>query len=106
LDELVSRGAKLRAYDPEAIDTFKKAASDRVNENTEYVDRPSKAKEGVDALVICTEWNEFRVSDLSHFHNYMNKPVVFDGRNLYSLEKAREANITYISVGRPEVHAD
>ncbi len=103
LDELVKRGAKLKAYDPEAIDTFRAAASYRVNENTEYVDRPSKAKEGVDALVICTEWSEFRVSDLTHFHNYMDNPVVFDGRNLYDLEKAREAKITYISVGRPEV---
>lgn len=57
-----------------------------------------------DALVICTEWSEFRVTDLEHFHNYMNKPVIFDGRNLYDLDKAREAKITYISVGRPEVH--
>jgi UDPglucose 6-dehydrogenase len=106
LDELVKRGAKLKAYDPEAVETFKAAASERINANTEYVDRPSKAKVGADALVICTEWNEFRVSDLSHFHNYMDSPVVFDGRNLYDLEKAREAKITYISVGRPEVHVD
>lgn len=105
LDELVKRGAKLKAYDPEAIDTFKAAASDRINENTEYVDRPSKAKEGIDALVICTEWSEFRITDLGHFHNYMEKPVVFDGRNLYDLEKARNAKITYISVGREEIHA-
>lgn len=105
LDELVKRGAKLKAYDPEAIETFKAAASDRVNENTEYVDRPSKAKQGVDALVICTEWSEFRVTDLTHFHDHMDKPVVFDGRNLYDLDKARDAKITYISVGRPEVHA-
>lgn len=106
LDELVKRGAKLKAYDPEAVDTFKAAASDRINANTEYVDRPSKAKEGVDALVICTEWNEFRVSDLGHFHNYMDNPVIFDGRNLYDLEKAKEANVTYISIGRPEIHVD
>ncbi|WP_020401570.1 UDP-glucose dehydrogenase family protein [Gracilimonas tropica] len=104
LDELVKRGAKLKAYDPEAIQTFKEAASDRVNENTEYVDRPAKAKEGVDALVICTEWSEFRIADLTHFHKYMESPIIFDGRNLYDLDKAREANITYISVGRPEVH--
>jgi len=104
LKELVKRGAKLKAYDPEAIETFKAAADPAINENTEYVDRPSKAKDGVDALIICTEWSEFRVSDLDHFHNYMKKPVIFDGRNLYDLDKAREAGITYISVGRPEVH--
>ena len=105
LDELVKKGVKLKAYDPEAIDTFKAAASERINENTEYVDRPSKANEGVDALIICTEWSEFRITDLDHFHKYMEKPVVFDGRNLYDLEKAREAKITYISVGREEIHA-
>ena len=103
LNELVNRGAKLKAYDPEAIETFKVAVSDRVNDNTQYVDRPSKAIENVDALVICTEWNEFRINDLSYFHNYMDNPLVFDGRNLYDLEKALEAKITYISVGRPEV---
>lgn len=104
LHELAKRGAKLKAYDPEAIDTFKAAASDLVNKNTEYVDRPSKAKEGIDALVICTEWSEFRVTDLDHFHKFMEKPVIFDGRNLYDLEKVKEAKLTYISVGRPEVH--
>ena len=103
LHELAKRGAKLKAYDPEAIETFKQAASGLVNENTEYVDRPSKAKQDVDALVICTEWSEFRVSDLEHFSNYMKNPIIFDGRNLYDLDKAEEAGWTYISVGRPKV---
>lgn len=103
LGELVKRGVKLKAYDPEAIEQFKAAASDLFNDNTEYVDRPSKSIEGVDALVICTECSEFRISDLTNFHNYMDNPVVFDGRNLYDLDKAREAKITYISVGRPEI---
>jgi UDPglucose 6-dehydrogenase len=106
LHELAKRGAKFKAYDPEARETFKAAASDLVNEHTEYVDRPSKAKEGVDALVICTEWSEFRVNNLDHFHKYMKNPIIFDGRNLYDLEKAKEAKVTYISVGRPEIHAN
>ncbi|MEQ9310823.1 MAG: UDP-glucose/GDP-mannose dehydrogenase family protein [Balneolaceae bacterium] len=104
MNELVKRGAKLKAYDPEALNTFKIAASELVNQNTEYVDRPSKAKQGVDALIICTEWNEFRVSDLEHFKTYMEKPIIFDGRNLYDLKKAKEAGWTYISVGRPRVN--
>ncbi len=103
MHELAKRGAKMKAYDPEALKTFQIAASDLVNEHTEYVDRPSKAKQGVDALVICTEWNEFRVSDLEHFKKYMNNPIIFDGRNLYDLDKAREAGWTYYSVGRPKV---
>lgn len=104
MHELTKRGAKLKAYDPEALDTFQVAASDLVNNNTEYVNRPSLAKQGVDALIICTEWSEFRVTDLVHFKNYMEKPIIFDGRNLYDLEKAREAGWTYISVGRPRVN--
>lgn len=104
MHELVKRGAKLKAYDPEALKTFQVAASDIVNANTEYVDRPSKAKQEVDALIICTEWNEFRVSDLKHFKTYMEKPIIFDGRNLYDLDKAKEAGWTYISIGRPRVN--
>lgn len=104
MDELAKRGANMKAYDPEASTTFQMAASDLVNDNTEYVDRPSKAKQDVDALVICTEWSEFRVSDLDHFKNYMKQPIIFDGRNLYDLEKAEKAGWTYISVGRPRVN--
>lgn len=104
LDELAKRGANFKAYDPEAIDTFRAAASELVNKHTEYVDRPSKAKDGVDALIICTEWSEFRVNNLEHFHKHMGDPVIFDGRNLFDLDKAKEAKVTYISVGRPEIH--
>ena len=104
MQELAKRGAKMKAYDPEALETFQRAASDLVNENTEYVDRPSKAKQDVDALVICTEWSEFRVSDLEHFKNYMSNPIIFDGRNLYDLDKAEKAGWTYISVGRPRIN--
>lgn len=104
MHELAKKGAKFKAYDPEALHTFQAAASELVNDSTEYVDRPSKAKQGVDALIICTEWSEFRVSDLEHFKNYMEKPIIFDGRNLYDLEKANKAGWTYISVGRPKVN--
>lgn len=105
LKELVDRGATLKAYDPEAIETFKAAAHPDINKNTEYMTKPNDVLEGVDALVICTEWNEFRLSDLSRFKKLMKKPILFDGRNLYDLEKAQEAGLTYISVGRPEVYA-
>lgn len=104
MDQLAARGASLKAYDPEALETFKAAASDLVNEKTHYVERPSEAKQDVDALVICTEWNEFRVSDLESFKDGMKKPIIFDGRNLYDLEKAKNAGWTYISVGRPRVN--
>lgn len=104
LHELAKRGAKMKAYDPEARETFKKAASDLVNKNTEYVDSPNNALNEVDALVICTEWSEFRVTNLEYFKNYMDKPIIFDGRNLYDLEKVNNAGWTYFSVGRPRIN--
>lgn len=103
-EELVKRGAKLLAYDPEAIGTFKKATSQQVLDNTTFVHDQKDALEDIDALVICTEWNEFRRPTVDNFASAMKEPVIFDGRNLYDLERARKAEITYISVGRPPVN--
>jgi len=104
MEELVKRGVTFKAHDPEALQTFQQAASKEVNANTEYVDQPKKALEKVDALIIATEWQEFRIPDLERFKKYMDPAVIFDGRNLYSLEDARKAGIRYISVGRPKVN--
>ncbi len=103
-DELAKLGVKMRAYDPEAVDTFKAAASEIAKENIEFVSDRDSVIDGVDALVICTEWNEFRRPDMERFSKVMKAPVIFDGRNLYDLERAKEAGLTYISVGRPSVN--
>lgn len=102
-EELVERGATMLAYDPEAIGTFKQATSEQVIENTTFVHNQKEALDNIDALVICTEWNEFRRPTVDNFGDTMNQPVIFDGRNLYNLDRARKAGITYISVGRPPV---
>ncbi|MGM0545098.1 MAG: UDP-glucose dehydrogenase family protein [Bacteroidota bacterium] len=102
-EELVKRGAKLLAYDPEAIGTFKQATTQAVLDNTTFVHDQNEALDGVDSLVICTEWNEFRRPTVDNFAEEMKKPVIFDGRNLYDLKRAEKAGITYISVGRPAV---
>jgi UDPglucose 6-dehydrogenase len=102
--ELVKRGARLVAYDPEAIETFKQATTSEVLENTTFVESQQKALENVDALIICTEWNEFRRPTIDQFHDHMKESLIFDGRNLYDLERARKTNIQYISVGRPPVN--
>ena len=102
--ELAERGASLIAYDPEAIETFKQASSQKVLDHTRFVQNQQDAIEEVDALVICTEWNEFRRPTIDRFQDHMKKAVIFDGRNLYDLERARKANITYISVGRPAIN--
>ena len=106
MHELASRGAKFKAYDPEAIDTFKRAASDLVNDSTEYVNSSLDALQNSDALIIATEWAEFRSFNPEKFKVLMNAPVVFDGRNLYDLDKVKEAGIYYSSVGREKIAED
>lgn len=105
-EELVKRGAKLLAYDPEAIGTFKKATSQAVLGNTSFVHNQIAALDDIDALVICTEWNEFRRPTVDNFAEEMKHPVIFDGRNLYDLKRAEKAGITYISVGRPAINVN
>jgi len=104
-DALGKLGVKMKAYDPEAIETFKVAATDDAMANIEFMSDRDAVLEDVDALVICTEWNEFRRPDLENFVKRMKEPVIFDGRNLYDLERTKEAGLTYISVGRPSVNA-
>lgn len=106
IKELVESGARLRAYDPEAMETFKEAVDPKINGSITYEKDQIKAIEDVDALVICTEWNEFRRPDFESFSEYMKEPVIFDGRNLYDLGRAREAGLQYISIGRPNVNVD
>jgi len=104
-DALGKLGVSMKAYDPEAIETFKEAATEDALANIEFMSDRDSVLNGVDALVICTEWNEFRRPDLENFVKLMKEPVIFDGRNLYDLERTKEAGLTYISVGRPAVNA-
>ena len=103
-DELLNHDVQIVAYDPEATDNFKQALGEAKSSKIEFVSEAADALQDADALIICTEWNEFRRPDFDQFHEKMKNPVIFDGRNLYDLERAEEANITYISVGRPSVN--
>jgi UDPglucose 6-dehydrogenase len=102
--ELAKLGANMKAYDPEAMDTFKKAADPLALKHITFVEERDNAIDGVDALVICTEWNEFRRPNIEKFTEIMKDPIIFDGRNLYDLDRAVEYNLKYISVGRPTVN--
>ncbi len=104
IQALIALGAKVKAYDPEAHETFPAAVGEEISSRIDYVEDQTAALEGVDALVICTEWNEFRRPDFENFHKLMKTPVIFDGRNLYDLDRMQEQNITYFSVGRRVVH--
>ena len=103
-DALAKEGVTMKAYDPEAIGTFKQAASPEALAKMEFIhDRDSVLKD-IDALIICTEWNEFRRPDFSRFESDMKEPLIFDGRNLYDLQRAEKYGLTYYSVGRPTVN--
>lgn len=102
--ELARLGVRMKAYDPEAIETFKEASDEETLKSITFVEDQDAALLGVDALVICTEWNEFRRPDFERFVEKMKEPVLFDGRNLYDLDRVQEAGLTYLSVGRPSVN--
>ncbi|TVQ09615.1 MAG: UDP-glucose/GDP-mannose dehydrogenase family protein [Balneolaceae bacterium] len=106
IKELVDAGAKIRAYDPEAMQTFREAIGEDYAARIEFVKDQLSAIKGADALVICTEWNEFRRPDFGVFTDNMKTQVIFDGRNLFNLERMAETNITYISVGRATINAE
>ena len=95
INKLQLEGAKIKAYDPIAINNAK-----RILKNVEFCpDSYSVAKDS-DILIVLTEWNEFRQLDLSKIKDSMKKPVLLDGRNIYEPHKASEMGFTYVGVGR------
>jgi len=103
---LASKGVRLKVYDPEAMENFKTAIDDKTNDAITYAYDQTSAIKDVDALIISTEWNEFRRPDFEAFLKLMKEPLIFDGRNLYDLDRARRAGLKYLSVGRPSVNLD
>jgi len=96
IDALLAAGAHVRVHDPEAIPNVRAIYGDKLV----YSDRPYGALEGADALVIATEWNEFRNPDFEVIKRLLHRPVVFDGRNVFDPEKMVEMGFTYYGIGR------
>jgi UDPglucose 6-dehydrogenase len=96
---LVDAGAKIKAYDPEANKTSKTALGNII----EYAETSDETLSGADALIVVTEWKEFRNPDFEKIKQALKKPVIFDGRNLYDLDKMKELKFTYYSIGRSTV---
>jgi len=96
--DLLDHGASLAAYDPVAMDEARALLHDP---QVAYADSPMAAAEGADALLVATEWKEFRSPDFARLRRTMRQPVVFDGRNIFSPEIAREAGLEYHGIGRP-----
>jgi UDPglucose 6-dehydrogenase len=94
---LLDAGAKVKVFDPEAMETTRAVLGDTVT----YSPSLHAAIDGADALAICTEWNEFREPDFLRMKGLLKQPVVFDGRNLYDPARMVELGFEYFSVGRP-----
>ena len=93
--ELQELGAKIRAFDPEARINAKKVLKD-----VTFCNDPYSTVKGCDALVIATEWNEFRVLDMDKIKRLLKQPNIIDGRNIYEPEEMRSAGFNYIGIGR------
>ena len=97
IDKLLEAGAKVKAYDPEAMDNVKALYGDRI----EFCDTMYDTLEASDFLVIVTEWSAFRQPDFDKIKDALKLPLIFDGRNLYDKERIKELGIVYQSIGRP-----
>ena len=98
LADLFAAGATVTAYDPVAMKEAKRIYGDEPR--LRYADKAMDALEGADALLIVTEWKEFRSADLEGIKNSLKTAVVIDGRNLYDPKFVRSQGITYLAVGR------
>jgi UDPglucose 6-dehydrogenase len=94
---LLAAGAAVTAYDPEAM----KVARGIFGSDITYAKNSYAALTGADALLIVTEWNEFREPDHTRMRTLMRTPSIFDGRNIYNPEQMRAHGFTYVSMGRP-----
>ena len=93
---LLKGGAVIRAHDPEAIEEMKR----KIGHTVKYFDNNYECLKGADALVIATEWNDFRRPDFDRMKSLMKQPVIFDGRNIYDPRVMAERGFVYYGIGR------
>ena len=98
INSLLDAGAKIRAHDPIALHRARAIYDGKV----EFLDNNYDVLKGADALVIVTEWNEFRRPDFAKMKSLMKKPVIFDGRNIYDPKEMKEKGFVYFGIGRGE----
>jgi len=99
IEKLLDAGAKVSAHDPVALGNLRRRFGDRVA----CCPQAYEALSGADALVIVTEWNEFRSPDFDEIARRLRQPLIFDGRNLYALDRMAARGFEYHSIGRPVV---
>lgn len=100
IEELLAEGATICAFDPEASNNMKEVTGNRIS----YCGSQYEALENADALVIATEWSEFRTPDFKKISNLLKSPAIFDGRNLFDIEQMAKLNFHYVSIGREVIN--
>ncbi|RPI93404.1 MAG: UDP-glucose/GDP-mannose dehydrogenase family protein [Spirochaetales bacterium] len=98
IDDLRKSGAKFRVHDPVAMEVAKSIIGEK---GVEYMTNYYDALEGADALLLLTEWNQFRRPDYDRMKSLLKQPLIFDGRNQYDPAKMKELGFTYYCIGRP-----
>ena len=93
--KLLEEGAQIRAYDPKAMEKAKEELP-----GIQYCSNPYEVAEGSEAILILTEWNEFKEMDLDRIRGLLTHPTIIDGRNIYDPEVMQEKGFTYVSIGR------
>jgi UDPglucose 6-dehydrogenase len=96
IDELINAGAKVVVFDPEAMSNVKGLLGDKIT----YAANQYDCLDGADALIIATEWNEFRTPDFLKMVKALKSKVIFDGRNLFETDAIRDLGFYYVSIGR------
>lgn len=99
ITQLLSKGAKVKVYDPEAMENVKGIFGDKIT----YAESPYDAAENADALMVMTEWPVFRAPDFDLLAESLKNKLIFDGRNLYEPDAMEELGYTYFSIGRRQV---
>lgn len=96
INKLLSLGAKIKSYDPKAFDLAKTIFKEKI----EYSKDAYSALNGSDALLVLTEWNEFKRPDYDKIASFLNEPVIFDGRNIYDSNKLIKKGFKYFCIGK------
>jgi len=104
IDDLVSRGATLAAFDPVAMDNAKREIGEQPK--LRYAETALDALDQADALIIVTEWNEFRSPDFKAIREHLRTPIIFDGRNLFEPDQMRQLGFDYQPFGRKAHNSD
>jgi UDPglucose 6-dehydrogenase len=102
IEGLLEAGTRVQAHDPVAMGVARRLFADRIA----YFDNSYDALRGADAVLIVTEWPEFKQPDFDRMKALLRQPVIFDGRNLYELPTMQRLGFTYYAVGRPVVRVD